>query len=127
MRKLTREEVKVKIEDRWGENRWGFNQFIYNGMKIFSIFICFIHGMFKTTPGHLIRGHGCKKCGYIKNSNNRRKTNKKFIKDARKIHGKKYSYKKVIYKGWNVHVIITCPKHGDFSPKSCVSFIWIWV
>lgn len=52
--------------------------------------------------------------------NGKRKTNKEFIADARKIHGDKYDYSKVEYKNNKTKIVITCPIHGDFlqSPNS---------
>lgn len=57
-----------------------------------------------------------------------KKTKEQFIKDARKVHGNKYSYDKVVYLGAKPIVIITCPisehgKNGDFpqSPTSHLS------
>tara|TARA_B100000315_G_C14514195_1_gene558417 strand:- start:90 stop:1337 length:1248 start_codon:yes stop_codon:yes gene_type:complete len=57
-----------------------------------------------------------------------KKTKEQFIKDARKVHGNKYNYDKVVYIDAHVDVIITCPitehgKNGDFpqSPTSHLS------
>lgn len=38
-----------------------------------------------------------------------------WIKKARAVHGDKYDYSKVEYKGWRERVTITCPKHGEFE------------
>jgi hypothetical protein len=40
--------------------------------------------------------------------------NKNFVDDAKKVHGDKYDYSKVEYKGNKVKVCISCPKHGEF-------------
>ena len=45
----------------------------------------------------------------------RRKTTEEFIRDAKAVHGDKYSYDKVKYIKNNTPVIITCPIHGDFQ------------
>lgn len=45
----------------------------------------------------------------------KRKTLEEFIADAIKKHGDKYDYSKVNYVNSKTHVIITCPKHGDFK------------
>ena len=37
-----------------------------------------------------------------------------FITQARAIHGDKYDYSKVVYKGTDDKVCIICPKHGEF-------------
>jgi hypothetical protein len=43
------------------------------------------------------------------------KTTAQFIQDARKIHGDKYSYKLVKYKGTHRPIKIICPDHGVFE------------
>ena len=50
----------------------------------------------------------------------RKKTSQEVIEEFIKIHGSKYNYNKVEYKGCNKDIIITCPKHGDFpqTPNS---------
>lgn len=45
----------------------------------------------------------------------RKKTQEQFVLDAKNIHGDKYSYDKVEYKGWDVKVVIECRVHGDFK------------
>lgn len=42
-------------------------------------------------------------------------TKEKFIARSREVHGDKYDYSKVVYKGCDVKVVITCPIHGDFE------------
>lgn len=43
-----------------------------------------------------------------------KKTKEQFVSDARKVHGNKYDYSKVEYKGCHVEVEVVCPKHGSF-------------
>lgn len=43
-----------------------------------------------------------------------RVTKEMFIERARKFHGDKYDYSKVVYKGDKVKVCIICPIHGEF-------------
>ena len=49
-----------------------------------------------------------------------RKTTEQFIAEAKAVHGNKYDYSKVEYKGNQVKVCIICPIHGEFwqIPKS---------
>ena len=42
-------------------------------------------------------------------------TKEEFIKKAREVHGDKFDYSKVDFKGITKPVIITCPIHGNFS------------
>lgn len=50
----------------------------------------------------------------------RKKTTEEFIADARKVHGDKYDYSLVDYKGHRMPVRIICPVHGEFyqTPES---------
>jgi hypothetical protein len=77
--------------------------------------ICPIHGIFTKTPGHHLEGGGCPKCQRIKHNDLIRKSRYQFIKEARKIHGKKYNYKMVDYKGCFNNVEIICRRHGIFK------------
>lgn len=56
-----------------------------------------------------MRGQGCKYC-----SKRYKKDTDTFIKEARKVHGDKFQYDKVVYKHTMEKVIITCPTHGEF-------------
>ena len=69
---------------------------------------------FPTTTSQSPKGQGCHKCV------GRDKTSEEFINQAREIHGNKYGYSNVDYKGSHIKVNITCPKHGDFpqTPNS---------
>lgn len=50
-----------------------------------------------------------------KSHGNRKITTEIFIQKAREIHGNEYSYSKSFYKNYHDKLIVTCPKHGDFS------------
>lgn len=45
----------------------------------------------------------------------RRRTLEEFIAQARSIHGDKYTYDQVEYKNDSTKVVVTCPKHGNFT------------
>jgi very-short-patch-repair endonuclease len=78
---------------------------------------CPVHGDFLQSPGHHLNGSGCPKCGLKKISDKFKWNKDEFVKNAIKVHGKKYGYDKVDYTGANVPVIITCPTHGDFKQR----------
>ena len=73
------------------------------------------HGDFPLSPQEHLSGKGCRNC-YLETlfSNT-----DEFIEKAKKVHGDKYTYDNVDYKGSKEDVIITCPKpgHGDFLLK----------
>lgn len=71
---------------------------------------CQKHGIFEQKVlNHIILKQGCPSC-----AGNIKLTNNKFIEKSIKIHGEKYNYDKVDYRGNHNKVIITCFKHGDF-------------
>lgn len=83
--------------------------------------ICPEHGEFWVSPNNHCNGkhkQGCPKCGKLE----AQKDNKKrlvtaansFIQKAQEIHGDKYDYSKVIYKGAHKKVCLICPEHGEF-------------
>lgn len=76
--------------------------------------VCPIHGVFSIKPLHLLHGHGCKKCGQISGHDKQRKTTEEFIAEAKKVHGDKYNYSKVVYVNRDTKVCIICPIHGEF-------------
>ena len=72
------------------------------------------HGHFEVTPdNHNYRKSGCPVCGRLKSSLKKRKTQKKFVTEFRKLFKKKYSLKKLNYQGAKIPVIIICKKHGE--------------
>lgn len=53
----------------------------------------------------------------------RKLTQEEIIKRFIEVHGNKYDYSKVEYRGMQKHVIIICPKHGEFmmTPHNHIS------
>lgn len=71
---------------------------------------CPKHGSFFIMPSNLLRGSGCLQCANEKRSNN----NDELIEKAKMFHPE-YDYSKTNYVNARTKVIVTCPKHGDFS------------
>ena len=48
-----------------------------------------------------------------------------FIERLRQVYGDDYDYSKVVYKGRDVPVLLTCRKHGEFkmSPRSLLCLL----
>lgn len=86
--------------------------------------ICPVHGEFKQEANHHIRGRGCPKCAFSRNTKLQKDDTQAFIKKSREIHGDLYGYSKTKY-GKNAHekVILICKYHGEFkiSPNSHLS------
>lgn len=70
--------------------------------------ICPKHGEFTQDPNNHLQGVDCPKC------EGRNRSSDDFIKDAKEIHGDRYDYSLVEYKGAKTPIQIICPKHGVF-------------
>ena len=109
-------EKAKKIHD----NKYSYEKTKYVDYKTKVIITCPIHGEFEQNPHDHLSGHGCSICGGCL-----KYTQEDFITLAHKVHGNKYSYEKTNYITSSEKVIITCPKHGDFTqtPASHLSGI----
>lgn len=76
--------------------------------------ICKEHGEFWQEASQHLRGHGCPQCYYKVVGERNKQTQEDFVRRAIEVHGQKYDYGKVNYKGMNDKVCIICPIHGEF-------------
>lgn len=94
-------------------------KYVNNSTKV--EIVCPKHGSFWMTPkNHLGCKQGCRKCWiernkFVKHSPKAYKDKESFIERARKVHGDKYDYSLVEYKGYATNVKIICPEHGIFE------------
>lgn len=73
------------------------------------------HGEFLQSPTNHLCGKGCPICGHVSTWDSRgRITTEKIISKFKNIHGDKFDYSKVEYKGANEKVCIICKEHGEF-------------
>jgi hypothetical protein len=72
--------------------------------------ICPIHGIFEQKAVKHLSGDGCIAC-----SGNKKLTKDEFIQRALIVHGDKYNYSKVAYKGHAYKINIICNIHGFFT------------
>ena len=105
--KFTKEDFIRKAKEVHGD-KYDYSKAEYKGAKVKVCIICPEHGEFWQDPNSHLSGKGCPKCV------GRNKTIEEFIEQARKVHGDKYDYSKVEYKGINTKVCIICPEHGEF-------------
>jgi hypothetical protein len=61
-----------------------------------------------------VNKHGCPKCSAEYKASKFRKNISDFIFKSNEIHMNKYSYDKSIYVNNKKHLIVICPKHGEF-------------
>lgn len=99
------------------ENKYDYSKVEYVNNRTNVEIVCPIHGTFLQTPINHLKGCGCNKCSHADIGQKRRLSFEEFVRRSREIHGDKYSYDKVLYKGNDVPVVITCPIHGDFEKR----------
>lgn len=95
-------------------DKYDYSKVNYIDNKTKVCIICPSHGEFYQTPNSHLSGYGCTKCKNDKLSQIKIKKVDNFIQDSKKIHGDKYDYSKVEYKGNKTKVCIICPEHGEF-------------
>ena len=72
---------------------------------------------FQAVTSHL-KGKGCHVCGIKKQIKNTTKTTEQFIQEATVVHGDKYDYDEVVYKGSEQKVKIFCKKCNRYFMQS---------
>jgi len=110
----------VKKAKRIHGDKYDYSKVDYMNSHTKICIICPKHREFWQTPNDHLNGKGCKKCGSESSSLLRKKTTEEFIVKAKIIHGDRYDYSKVEYKGCFEKICIICPKHGEFwqTPNS---------
>ena len=109
-----RQKFIEKAHKRFGD-KFDYDKVVYTTNAEKVTIICRKHGEFDVTPGSFLKlTYGCRQCS----KENMRKdmiTNlARFLQLAHDVHGDKYSYSLVDYKGVKFDVTITCPIHGNF-------------
>jgi very-short-patch-repair endonuclease len=122
-RKKVNDKLRKKQEDYLKECnevhffKYDYSKTFYEKCNCYIKIICPNHGEFKIRADHHRRGQGCKLCAYEKSSENQRKKQEIFIKEAKEIHDNKYDYSLVKYINNYSKIIIICPIHGKFTIK----------
>lgn len=73
-------------------NKYDYSKFIYTTNHVKGIIICPVHEEFEQIPNGHLNGNGCYKCSYKLKGINQKKSKETFLKQAKEIHGDKFSY-----------------------------------
>jgi hypothetical protein len=110
----TTESVKINQETAISNlvakhgDRYDYSDVVYRGAMHPIDIICKIHGPFSQVYSNHLSGRNCGKCANKSRANNKTLDTETFIKKAQKVHGNKFCYDKVDYKGWRDKVSILC-------------------
>ena len=107
-KRFTKEDFIERAKKVHGD-KYDYSKVEYINSETKVCIICPIHGEFWQRPADHIRGVGCRFC-----YGNEKMSKEIFIEKAKKIHGNKYDYSKVVYNGNKTKVCIICPIHGEF-------------
>lgn len=112
-RRMTKEQFIEKAIALHGD-KYDYSKVDYQGSKNKVCIICPIHGEFWQQPNGHLSGHKCPKCSNENKVTRECNSTEWFIERAISVHGDKYDYSRVDYRGASEKVLIICPKHGVF-------------
>lgn len=95
-------------------NFYSYEDSVYYNNRIKIIITCPIHGNFLQSSNKHLIGRGCPKCV------GKSKTSDDIIKEFINVHGERYDYSLVNYKGCAHKVKIICKTHGVFEQQVAV-------
>ena len=114
MRKMTTEEFIRRAQEIHGD-KYDYSLVKYITAHIKVKIICKKHNkIFEQKPYSQLQGVGCPICGKIQKAESRKNTIVFFVQKARKEHGLKFDYSKVVFINMNTKVCIICSEHGEF-------------
>ncbi len=98
-------------------NKYDYSQSVWKGYKRKIAIRCPEHGIFYQLPVSHLKGTGCIKCA------GKFLDKEMFLEKAHAVHGDKYDYSQIDFKGARVKLKILCPKHGEFwqDPRSHIN------
>jgi len=105
---LSNKVIIEQFKEVHGE-RYDYSKVDYKTNHKKVTIICPYHGEFDQRPSHHKNGVGCPDC-----SGNVPLTTEKIVKQFKKVHGERYKYSKVVYKGSDTKIKIICYTHGVF-------------
>lgn len=108
-RKISSTENWIKKAKKIHGDKYNYSKVEYKNNKTKVCIVCPEHGEFWQTPHDHLEGKGCQKC-----AKQYHPTTEEWIERAKKVHGDKYDYSKVVYEKAHKKICIICPKHGEF-------------
>lgn len=96
---------------------YDYCQVQYVNSKTKVSIICKTHGVFHQSAAQHLKGMGCRLCAIDNRKMNAIRDVEDVLSHARSVHGERYDYSKIDYKGLSHDVEIICSKHGQFTQR----------
>lgn len=113
--------VEAAVRTHGDAYNYSLVEYVNNNVKVFIVCRKHEQGWWIKPANHLsgrsrdgLGGNGCPICAQESRGVKQTKTTEQFILEARKIHGSRYDYSLVDYRGAHKKVEIVCPAHGSF-------------
>jgi hypothetical protein len=103
----------IKRATKKWNGKYDYSKIDYTTARNKIIIICPEHGELLQSPDTHLK-HECLKCSIKNHPNHQKRTTEEFIIKAKNIHGDRYDYSKVDYKGNRDKVEIICKEHGSW-------------
>lgn len=109
------EKVFITTYSELNHGKYDYSDVEYVNTKTPVKIYCIEHRRyFNQTPKDHKNGRGCVECGNKATGDKLRKSQSKFIEDAKEVWGSRYLFENVVYTGNATPVQVTCREHGDF-------------
>lgn len=117
-RKLTTKEFIQRARKVHGD-RYDYSQVEYTKAHAKVTILCTAHGPFSQLATNHLTGRGCPACK-VDRLRKPRKTQEEVVEEFCRIHGGRYDYSQVEYRGNTTMVSIKCTVHGSFQQAPAV-------
>jgi hypothetical protein len=107
-----------KANLKHGVGKYNYSEVDYVDSKSKVTITCKSGHTFQQTPNQHLDGAGCPTCANQAAAKRMLKPQEKFIEECRKMHGDRYDYSEVVYKGDSNKVMINCSKGHKFEQKA---------
>lgn len=108
-KKLTTEKIISKLEKKYSDD-FDYSEIDYHGVNYPIIISCKkCKNRFSVLPKEFLRNPKCRACGRKK-----KLSSKEYVERAVLIHGSKYDYSKIEYRGLKYDIEVTCNNCGVY-------------
>lgn len=114
-RKVVSTETFIKQARIVHGDLYDYSKVVYVNSRSRVTIVCPAHGEFEQRASNHLVGNKCKSCILEARSAQLSRGTEEFIRSAREVHNDEYDYRKTVYKSSRSKVVVTCPKHGDFT------------